>query len=70
MAQSFLAPPASPDDCSQYECSMSAESKPSAPTRIKHLVCGSMAVGSLVNSIARWEQNPPVPTDLVQIKQP
>ena len=63
-------------DCSQCGGSMSAALhwidgiKALGPLRIKHLVRGSMAVGSLVNSIARWEQKPPVPTDLVQIKQP
>ena len=67
-------------DCSQCGCSISAglhwvgDIKALGPLRIKHLVRGSMAVGSLVNSIsprhieqARWEK-PPVRSDLVQIE--
>ena len=67
-------------DCSQCGCSMSAALhwvggiKALGPLRIRHLVRGSMAIGSLVNSVsprhpaqARWDKAP-VPSNLVQIK--
>jgi MoaA/NifB/PqqE/SkfB family radical SAM enzyme len=67
-------------DCSQCGCSMSAAlhwiggAKVAGPLQVKHLVRGSMAVGSFVSSIvpwrdrqARWNKAPDR-SELIQIK--
>jgi sulfatase maturation enzyme AslB (radical SAM superfamily) len=68
-------------DCSQCGCSISAGLhwiggiKVAGPLKVRHLVRGSMATGSVVNRVfphktqlARWNPAPPPPPALVQIE--